>query len=299
MQEKKIYKLKIDDEFKNLIPELTKEETENLEAMLLKEGCREPICVWNNYIIDGHNRYFLCHKHKIPFNFQEVPDLESKEEAIDWMCSNQLGRRNISEETRKYLIGKRFNLEKSKTYKNNIEGRNQYSKNPKSIGYKTSHKIAKEYNISPNTVYRYASFANAIDNISQKETILANQILNGQVKFTQEDVKKLAQQRVFDLENITKQIDKYKVKVPTPAKERIKTKINKNNYIPDYDPDSDVMSLALTIPYWIDSIERIINKKDMIQVSKNAKWKLISELGNLDNKVQEITLIMENSDGEF
>ena len=108
MQEKKLYKLKIDDDFKNLIPELTKEEIENLEVMLLKEGCREPICIWNDYIIDGHNRYFLCHKHKIPFNFQEVPDINSKEEAIDWMCSNQLGRRNISEETRKYLIGKRF-----------------------------------------------------------------------------------------------------------------------------------------------------------------------------------------------
>ena len=61
MQEKRLYKLKIDEEFQKLIPELTKEESDTLEELLLKEGCREPICVWNDYIIDGHNRYFLCH----------------------------------------------------------------------------------------------------------------------------------------------------------------------------------------------------------------------------------------------
>ena len=35
MQEKKIYKLKIDDEFKNLIPELTKEEQETVASTLI------------------------------------------------------------------------------------------------------------------------------------------------------------------------------------------------------------------------------------------------------------------------
>ena len=299
MQEKKLYKLKIDDEFKNLIPELTREETENLEALLLKEGCREPICVWNDYIIDGHNRYFLCHKHKIPFNFQEVPDLDSKDDVIDWMCSNQLGRRNISEDTRMYLIGKRFNLEKKKATGNNVNGHNQYNKFARYDKNKTSQKIADEYNISTVSVYRYASFANAIDNISQKESVLASRILNGQIKFTQKDVKKLAQQSSNELENINKQLSKHKAKVPTTVTERIKTKINKDNSIPDYDPDSDVISLALTIPYWIDSVERIINKKDIADVSKNAKWKLITELANLDNKIKEISLIMENSDGKL
>ena len=49
MQEKRLYKLKIDEEFQKLIPELTKEESDTLEELLLKEGCREPICVWNDY----------------------------------------------------------------------------------------------------------------------------------------------------------------------------------------------------------------------------------------------------------
>ena len=298
MQEKRLYKLKIDEEFQKLIPELTKEESDTLEELLLKEGCREPICVWNDYIIDGHNRYFLCHKNNIPFNFQEVPDLKTKEDVLDWMCANQLGRRNISEKTRMYLIGKRFNLEKKGVQgNNNATGINQYSIKEKIEKSKTSEKLAEEYNVSPVSIYRYARFANAIDNISKKESTLANRILNGQIKFTRADVNNLSNQTEKDLGNINKKLSKHKIGKSSLAKNKLLAKFKQASTIPDYDPDSDVMSLALTIPYWIDSVDRIINKKDIKDVSKNAKWKLITELGNLDIKIKEITLIMENSDG--
>ena len=298
MQEKRLYKLKIDEEFQKLIPELTKEESDTLEELLLKEGCREPICVWNDYIIDGHNRYFLCHKNNIPFNFQEVPDLKTKEDVLDWMCANQLGRRNISEKTRMYLIGKRFNLEKKGVQgNNNATGINQYSIKEKIEKSKTSEKLAEEYNVSPVSIYRYARFANAIDNISKKESTLANRILNGQIKFTRADVNNLSNQTEKDLGNINKKLSKHKIGKSSLAKNKLLAKFKQASTIPDYDPDSDVMSLALTIPYWIDSVDRIINKKDINDVSKNAKWKLITELGNIDIKIKEITLIMENSDG--
>lgn len=298
MQEKRLYKLKIDEEFQKLIPELTKEESDTLEELLLKEGCREPICVWNDYIIDGHNRYFLCHKNNIPFNFQEVPDLKTKEDVLDWMCANQLGRRNISEKTRMYLIGKRFNLEKKGVQgNNNATGINQYSIKEKIEKSKTSEKLAEEYNVSPVSIYRYARFANAIDNISKKESTLANRILNGQIKFTRADVNNLSNQTEKDLGNINKKLSKHKIGKSSLAKNKLLAKFKQASAIPDYDPDSDVISLALTIPYWIDSVDRIINKKDIKDVSKNAKWKLITELGNLDIKIKEITLIMENSDG--
>ena len=265
---------------------------------MLKEGCREPICVWNDYIIDGHNRYFLCHKNNIPFNFQEVPDLKTKEDVLDWMCANQLGRRNISEKTRMYLIGKRFNLEKKGVQgNNNATGINQYSIKEKIEKSKTSEKLAEEYNVSPVSIYRYARFANAIDNISKKESKLANRILNGQIKFTRADVNNLSNQTEKDLGNINKKLSKHKIGKSSLAKNKLLAKFKQASTIPDYDPDSDVMSLALTIPYWIDSVDRIINKKDINDVSKNAKWKLITELGNLDIKIKEITLIMENSDG--
>ena len=46
--------LLIDPEFKRLLPELTAGELNQLEANILRDGCLDPIIVWNNTIIDGH-----------------------------------------------------------------------------------------------------------------------------------------------------------------------------------------------------------------------------------------------------
>ena len=59
--------MKIDAEFQSLIPPLTYEEKKMLEESILSEGCRDAIVVWNDTIIDGHNRYEICKKHGIHF----------------------------------------------------------------------------------------------------------------------------------------------------------------------------------------------------------------------------------------
>ncbi len=56
--------IKIKEEFKELIPPLTNEEYKQLEDNCLEEGIREKIILWNNYIIDGHNRYKIAKKWK-------------------------------------------------------------------------------------------------------------------------------------------------------------------------------------------------------------------------------------------
>ena len=100
----------IDKEFKSLIPPLTQEEYSNLEESLLAEGCRDPIILWNDIIVDGHNRYEICSKLDIPFRIV-YKGFSSRYEAISWICLNQLARRNISEEAFRYLIGKRYDAE--------------------------------------------------------------------------------------------------------------------------------------------------------------------------------------------
>ena len=94
---KKLYNLQINETIKKIIPPLSSEELRILENNIIRDGCREPICVWNNTIVDGHNRYGICTKHKIPFDIQEM-EFNSFEEMEDWVCVNQLGRRNISED---------------------------------------------------------------------------------------------------------------------------------------------------------------------------------------------------------
>ena len=88
--------MQIDDEFKNLIPQLTNEEFNQLEENILKEGCREPLIIWNETLVDGHNRYAICNKYNIDFK-TITKDFLNREEAKMWIIKNQFGRRNLSD----------------------------------------------------------------------------------------------------------------------------------------------------------------------------------------------------------
>ena len=77
--------LEIRTEFQNLIPPLSLEELNGLEDSIKKEGCRDPLVVWNNTIIDGHHRYAICTKHNIPFNTRDVQGLDTDIDVKLWM----------------------------------------------------------------------------------------------------------------------------------------------------------------------------------------------------------------------
>ena len=84
--------LKIDPEFQSQIPPLTNDEFKQLEENILKEGkLISPLIVWNNILVDGHNRYAILQKHpEIYFSTMPLP-FESREEVLAWICKNQLG----------------------------------------------------------------------------------------------------------------------------------------------------------------------------------------------------------------
>jgi len=92
--EKQVYELKIDPELRDFIPPLTDLEYENLEQLIVQDGCEESLTVWDGVIVDGHNRYRICHEHNVPFAIREK-NFESKEQAKLWMARRQLGRRNL------------------------------------------------------------------------------------------------------------------------------------------------------------------------------------------------------------
>lgn len=89
-------------EMAGLLPPLTQEQLEALEADLVQNGCYSPIIVNEDMVIvDGHNRQRLCEKHGIPYRmavFSFADMLEAKQWAID----NQKGRRNLE----KWELGK-------------------------------------------------------------------------------------------------------------------------------------------------------------------------------------------------
>ena len=110
--------LKIDPEFKEKIPPLTEDEFSLLEQNILADGqVMVPLIIWNDTILDGHNRYRILQKHPdIPFKTfpKKFPD---KYAAIAWICRNQLGRRNLTPEQKRYLIGKQYEADGRSTVK--------------------------------------------------------------------------------------------------------------------------------------------------------------------------------------
>jgi hypothetical protein len=110
--------IQIKEEFKKLIPVLTKEEFKQLEDNCLRDGILTPIYLWNDFIIDGHNRYQIAMQHQLKFECLDF-DFADEFEVKEWMVINQLGRRNLTNEQKSYLIGKRYENEKQKQGSNN------------------------------------------------------------------------------------------------------------------------------------------------------------------------------------
>ncbi len=117
--------LKIDPEFQSQIPPLTDDEFKQLEENIFKEGkLISPLIVWNNTLVDGHNRYAILQKHPEIY-FSTMPlRFANREEALAWICKNQLGRRNLTPEQKKFLIGKQYSVEHRKPGGN---GNNQHT----------------------------------------------------------------------------------------------------------------------------------------------------------------------------
>ena len=192
--------LKIDPEFQSQIPPLTDDEFKQLEENILKEGkLLSPLIVWNNTLVDGHNRYAILQKHpEIYFSTMPLP-FESREEAVAWICRNQLGRRNLSPEQKRYLLGKQYEAEKKAA---KIFRGNQYTLAKKSggdhgdnhhSGKKTCDRIAEENGVSRASVLRASHYTRGIDIADNLSPGIKQKVFSGEVKFTNEEMSKLVQ----------------------------------------------------------------------------------------------------------
>ncbi len=89
-------------EMAELLPPLSGEQLDALEADLIKNGCYSPVIVNEDLvIIDGHNRQTLCEKHGLPYTMT-VFSFEDLLEAKQWALDTQKGRRNLE----KWELGK-------------------------------------------------------------------------------------------------------------------------------------------------------------------------------------------------
>lgn len=101
--EKKMYNLVVDEELERVAPPLAENELEILKADILEHGCKFPLIVWGDTIVDGHNRYRICKEADIPFAVEQM-EFADKTEAKLWIVKNQLGRRNLKDYQRCEMV---------------------------------------------------------------------------------------------------------------------------------------------------------------------------------------------------
>ncbi len=190
--------LTIDPEFKGKIPPLREEELKQLEENILADGVViNPLIIWDGVLVDGHNRYRILQKHpEIQFTTyeKEFPDRYA---AIAWICKNQLGRRNLTPQQFKYLIGLQYEAEKcSSNYNGNRFTsldksrcvQNEHTYKPE----RTAERIARENNLSGSYVRRAEHFAKGVDAAEKVAPGIKQEILTGNIKPTEKAVAAIA-----------------------------------------------------------------------------------------------------------
>lgn len=142
--------IRIDEEFRDLIPPLTDDERRGLEKSLLEEGCRDALIIWGDVLVDGHNRYEICTRHDIPFTTLSM-EFESRDEAMLWMMKNQLSRRNLTTFQRLEIVEKLKPVIAEKAKENQVKsGGAVPQKSVKPVN--TQKEIARLANTSHDTV---------------------------------------------------------------------------------------------------------------------------------------------------
>ena len=94
--------LKINPRFEKFSPKKKQDEIDELRKSLKEKGyIGAAILTWHGYIVDGHNRYYMCKELGVEIgddNIEEIDLGDDAEEidAMDWMLTHQLSSKNLS-----------------------------------------------------------------------------------------------------------------------------------------------------------------------------------------------------------
>ena len=100
----------LDEEFENLIKPLSEIEMHRLQFAVMTSGFAQ-VKVWQNIVLCDSSVYKLCREHHISCDVVNK-EFVSRNEALSYVCTEELKRDDLTYEYKKYLIGKIFNLEK-------------------------------------------------------------------------------------------------------------------------------------------------------------------------------------------
>lgn len=292
------YTCKTDSEFELLHITSSDDYNKNLEKNILKNGISHPLIIWQGFLVDGYKRYRICQKHGIPFPTHTI-SAETRFDVMEWICDQILLRKDLSEERKKYYIGKKFlyRVDASKD-KPGIEISIPGQPKMRSKRYGIAAVIGDPFDLSYGTVLKYGQYASALDSIKAQESDIFERIVSGEVKISHENAVEISHLTGDDMRilrdcfndknrnhishsEIWHELQWNRVHPTLPTSRKKKQTTAPIKQMPKYDPDAELSSLTLTIPSWIRSIERTANNADFSVATDSAKHKLREQLREL------------------
>ena len=273
---------------------------------------------WNGYILDGHTRYRILKKHGfIKFEVEEI-QLANKYEALAWICKNQLGRRNLSPERKKFLLGKEYESTKLAVggQPGNCNKVNQCDQNDHIDSEKrTCERIAVEHGVGSATVRRAEKYSRGIDAAEEAVPGAQEEILTGHIKATDEQIVALAsipkEERPAILEELKKKksdrddtvLERLKPSKPPPkpkpAPQKKKPTATENNTASQAEQPETSVQAPITESPPEEEIEPTSNAPpSFLQSIINEAWK-----GNVDaylaGVIRGVTRFISVYEGEY
>lgn len=204
--------MKVNKKFAEVTRSLKKEERDRLAKSIKTDGVRDPIVLWNDWIIDGHNRREIANE--LGWTDDQLPtvhkDFASDEEAIQWIKDTQGGRRNLDDPEYRLLIGEEYAEAKATPGRPKTPGK-QDKKNSDTVSELSSSEldaspgqaVAEKHGVSERTARRLEKVAEA-----HEKLVKPAKVLYADGKLTGEQVKKLAAKSPEQQHEIATQIRK-------------------------------------------------------------------------------------------
>jgi hypothetical protein len=138
-----------------------------------------------------------------------------------------------------------------------------------------------------------------MDYLQAVEPAIATEVISGKLRMSVENLICLANRPCAEIPIIVERIKSgdeklYEIFPEAAARYGISSGERKEKYntgitvkdIPKYDPDTQVMGLAYTIPSWANAINRVLISDTLNVVSKTALKKLLKEMSVLNETVE-------------
>lgn len=215
---------RIDPEFENKIPPIGEAEFQQLRENILAAGeVYEPLTVWDGVLVDGHNRWKVIHEHpEVKWRSREMY-FADKWAAFEWMYKNQLGRRNLTDEQRTYMIGKMYEARKKSVgeHKGNQHSNLECAQIEPIPNLRTADKIASEIGVGKETVKRSEKFSKGVDALREVSPEAADKVLNGKAGITKAEVQQIGRMESDEVQETVEKI----LNPPTDKEKREQRKV--------------------------------------------------------------------------